>query len=420
MVTLSAASSDCTSPQYEFWVLPPQGSWTVVQSYSAATDYRWNTSGLAAGNYDLAVWVRAAGAAATYQTYSMVPSYTLYGGFTMTWYIQSTSLADADAQGSAAAQEATITSPADNHYVILDFGAQYCGGAVFAGQSPPSCTVEHIEDSYNDQYGVIGGIREVSQAFIKAYVAAAPSASTTFIIGTNNSLLGSYSDASQTGVEWADDIASIRAYVATTVGTVGIMVVGGNDIQELAGTGGPEIDTGNWDANYLAEAGQGYYNFGSCDNCPNLNGVSCPYTSQGCTLSDPALPGADSTDGTWTVGAVGMYAGANGHTAMIPEIYGGNIAEQWTYLLLYEDAAPGAGFSAPLVGLAGVLTQCTAAVQMNYGATFTPSQAWYQLATLLFSEPWSPYLTGVVAPAASTDTGYQASPPYPTPSSCLP
>lgn len=64
----ASSSSGCTNPQYEFWLLTPGGSWTVTQPYGGAT-WSWSTQGLAPGTYQVGVWVRQQGSAATYDAY---------------------------------------------------------------------------------------------------------------------------------------------------------------------------------------------------------------------------------------------------------------------------------------------------------------------------------------------------------------
>jgi len=59
-VQLVATSSNCNVPQYEFWLLPPGGTWTLAQGYSTNPNFNWNTSGKPAGNYLFSVWARAA------------------------------------------------------------------------------------------------------------------------------------------------------------------------------------------------------------------------------------------------------------------------------------------------------------------------------------------------------------------------
>jgi hypothetical protein len=60
-VNLTASSSGCSSPQYEFWVGYPDGSWALKQQWGGPT-FAWNTSGLAPGMYSVHVWANQAGA----------------------------------------------------------------------------------------------------------------------------------------------------------------------------------------------------------------------------------------------------------------------------------------------------------------------------------------------------------------------
>jgi hypothetical protein len=76
-VTLNASSTGCSNPLYEFYDEQPDGTWTLLQSYSDA-GYTW-TSGPLSGIYDLEVWAKEAGSANAYDTYTDV-SYTLSDG----------------------------------------------------------------------------------------------------------------------------------------------------------------------------------------------------------------------------------------------------------------------------------------------------------------------------------------------------
>jgi hypothetical protein len=80
-VTLSATASGCASPQYQFWVQPPGGTWTILQTYGAASTATWNTSGLAGGTYIFDVWAKQSGSSASYETHlSATPTYVLQTG----------------------------------------------------------------------------------------------------------------------------------------------------------------------------------------------------------------------------------------------------------------------------------------------------------------------------------------------------
>jgi hypothetical protein len=60
-VTMTAASTGCTTAEYRFWVRPPgASSFTMVRDYGSST-FVWDTTGLASGTYTFSVWARAAG-----------------------------------------------------------------------------------------------------------------------------------------------------------------------------------------------------------------------------------------------------------------------------------------------------------------------------------------------------------------------
>ncbi|MDX6255951.1 MAG: hypothetical protein QOJ11_2285, partial [Frankiales bacterium] len=75
-ITFTASSIGCSSPQYEFWLLRPGGTWTVARGYSAASSWTWNTAGLAPGTYQVGVWALATGSTATRDSY-FIGSYQL-------------------------------------------------------------------------------------------------------------------------------------------------------------------------------------------------------------------------------------------------------------------------------------------------------------------------------------------------------
>ena len=58
-ITITGTASGCSSPLYEFWILPPGSStWTIAQAYSSNATFAWSTTGLPAGTYRYSVWVR--------------------------------------------------------------------------------------------------------------------------------------------------------------------------------------------------------------------------------------------------------------------------------------------------------------------------------------------------------------------------
>jgi spore germination protein YaaH len=69
-VLVTAAAAGCSQPRLEFWLLPPGGTWTLVQAYSTSTAFNWNTTGKAAGTYRFSVWARNSGSASSYDSFA--------------------------------------------------------------------------------------------------------------------------------------------------------------------------------------------------------------------------------------------------------------------------------------------------------------------------------------------------------------
>ena len=57
-ITLSASAAGCPHPVYQFWILRPGSAWQVIQAYSSAASFNWNTTGLPPGSYMYTVWTR--------------------------------------------------------------------------------------------------------------------------------------------------------------------------------------------------------------------------------------------------------------------------------------------------------------------------------------------------------------------------
>ncbi len=64
-VTIIGTATGCPTPQYEFWILPPGGGWTLLRTYSASGSFTWNTAGLPAGSYRFSIWARDASSSGT-------------------------------------------------------------------------------------------------------------------------------------------------------------------------------------------------------------------------------------------------------------------------------------------------------------------------------------------------------------------
>lgn len=78
VVNWTVSTSPCSAAEYQYWILPPGGSYAVAQAYSSSPTFAWDTTGKAPGQYWLSVWVRSAGSTASYETYAAAP-YTVLG-----------------------------------------------------------------------------------------------------------------------------------------------------------------------------------------------------------------------------------------------------------------------------------------------------------------------------------------------------
>jgi hypothetical protein len=64
------ATCPSASPQYEFWYLGQgSSSWQLVQGWSTANTYSWNSTGALAGSHVFSVWARDATSTAAYDAY---------------------------------------------------------------------------------------------------------------------------------------------------------------------------------------------------------------------------------------------------------------------------------------------------------------------------------------------------------------
>ncbi len=74
-LTATATGPNCVSPQYQYWMRPAAGAWTMLQDYSAANTYNW-TSTTPSGAYYLGVHARALASGAPFESLASIP-YTL-------------------------------------------------------------------------------------------------------------------------------------------------------------------------------------------------------------------------------------------------------------------------------------------------------------------------------------------------------
>lgn len=61
-VAVGATAAGCSSPLYQFWILPPgAGGYQIVQGYSRRSTFVWIPIGVMPGTYRFVVWARDAG-----------------------------------------------------------------------------------------------------------------------------------------------------------------------------------------------------------------------------------------------------------------------------------------------------------------------------------------------------------------------
>ena len=80
-IAVTASAAICPNAQYEFWILPPGGSWSLQRGYGVAS-WTWNTAGLATGTYQFGVWVKQGGSAAAYDAYFITTYHLGFSGCT--------------------------------------------------------------------------------------------------------------------------------------------------------------------------------------------------------------------------------------------------------------------------------------------------------------------------------------------------
>ena len=68
-VVITASSTACPNPQYQFFTLAPgASSYTLARAYSTTATFSWNTTGLVAGTWRIGVWARDTASTGTFST----------------------------------------------------------------------------------------------------------------------------------------------------------------------------------------------------------------------------------------------------------------------------------------------------------------------------------------------------------------
>lgn len=70
-VNWTVSASPCSSAEYQYWIQPPGGGYSIAQAWSTSPTFAWDTTGKAPGQYWLSVWVRSPGwSASAYETWT--------------------------------------------------------------------------------------------------------------------------------------------------------------------------------------------------------------------------------------------------------------------------------------------------------------------------------------------------------------
>jgi len=114
VVKFTATSTGCVNPVYQFWIAAPGSStWQVAQSYSGSPTLIWDTTGKAAGNYGISVWVRDASSTGVYgNNTGHWDAYSTIGYSVTPYSCASASLAPVPASSAAVGTSVTFSASA--------------------------------------------------------------------------------------------------------------------------------------------------------------------------------------------------------------------------------------------------------------------------------------------------------------------
>jgi hypothetical protein len=70
LVTATASATCEGTASYQFWLLPPSGSWELARGWSSSAIWDWDTTGAADGIYTIQVWVRTEGSTGDYEAWT--------------------------------------------------------------------------------------------------------------------------------------------------------------------------------------------------------------------------------------------------------------------------------------------------------------------------------------------------------------
>ena len=131
--TFTAAANGCTGPSYQWWLLPPGGTYQLKQPYDGAT---WapilSAASFVPGTYTVDAWVKQSNSSRSYDTYGAY-SFTLTTCSTATF-------SAAPAQPQAAGTAITLTASASGCAAEFQFWVQQGGTLTSLGPFSSSTT----------------------------------------------------------------------------------------------------------------------------------------------------------------------------------------------------------------------------------------------------------------------------------------
>ena len=125
--------SGCPNPIYQFWVQKAPGSstYTIAQPYSANSSvFNWDTSGKAAGIYNISVWVRQANSYGAYgNSLGRYDAYKVIPYMLTSAPCSAGSITSAPPTTAEVGPQIPITATANCPYPLYQFWLQYMSGA---------------------------------------------------------------------------------------------------------------------------------------------------------------------------------------------------------------------------------------------------------------------------------------------------
>ncbi|HZQ35884.1 MAG TPA: hypothetical protein VFD32_08130, partial [Dehalococcoidia bacterium] len=291
--------------------------------------------------------------------------------------------------------------------IILDWGQPWSQAGVYGTQlyNDPTNPLDTVP-----RYATTAQIEVATEQFIADYTdCCGQVGGTSFVVGTSNH--GSLVTSAH-GSQWAQMVIDINNWMQAVGYDYHFDAATGIDAEPAWSTAAA---VRSWVDAYKNVPGRlEYYDYGSCDNCPNASVTGCYYDAVAhpdCDAEVPnvQLPGLPSP---WSVSDVYYIAWGATPASPFPEIYTSNTADQWEYVYLYGSArSDQEGFS-----IYGTLNECGAEVQTSgHTLTYTPRQGWNAMVNATNTAAFTPYTSQSVI-QWSSDIAYELSSLTPLPS----